>query len=182
MANNKKRPLSRLLKGLCYLISLLLAAGVCSLGILMLTGHFEGLSQPEAVGAAPLHAGQTENVPALQETFGLPLPHLPGYPMRGQALNVNYNGHNVRKAILQYDGFTITCVQPAFAAPLLLHSELSLSMEGEHTVAGLPAALAEGDNTFCFYFSTEEAAFSLFAPNATRDTFLALAEMIALTK
>lgn len=180
MAKNK-RP-RRILRGLMYLLSLLVAAALCYVGVLMLTGHFDGLSQPEAATVSPLDAGQTTNVSALASAFGAPVPCLPGYAMQGQALNTLYNGRTVRKAILQYDGFTITCVQPAFASPLLLNSRLSLSMETDLTVAGLPAALAENGDARCLYFSTDTAAYSLYAPSAGRDTFLALAAKITLSE
>lgn len=178
----KKNGPRRIFRGIVYLAGLLVAAALCFVGVLMLTGHFEGLDQPEALGVQPLKAGQTTDANALADVFGAPVPTLPGYAMRGQALNVTYNGRTVRKAILQYDGFTITCVQPAFAAPLLLNNRLSLSLEEGVTVAGLPAALAEKDNAFCLYFNTDDAAYSLWAPQAERDSFLSLAGRITFTK
>lgn len=181
MAKNKGF-FRRFFAGTWYLIGLIIAAVLCFLGVLMLTGHFEGLNQPETVGTAPLNPGQTQDVAALSESFGLPLPTLPGYSMHGQALNVSYNGRNVRQAILQYDGFTITCVQPAFAAPLLLRSDLSLSLEEGITVDGLPAALSEKDTAFCLYFNTDDAAYSIFAPAAEKESFLQLAEKIVFTE
>ncbi len=178
MATQKKK--GRLIRNLFYFLSLLVTAGVCYIAILMLSGQFEdGLTHPPAEDAALLQPGQTVRFADLQETFGAPLPQLPGYPMQGQALNVPYNGKSVRKAVQQYEGFTLSAVQPAFASPLLLHPELSLSMETDYSVAGLPAALAEGENEYCFYFSTEEAAYSLHAQNMDRENFLALAALIS---
>lgn len=181
MANNKGF-FRRFLSGTAYGAGLVIAAVICFLGILLLTGHFEGLSQPEAVGADPLNPGQTTDVRALAETFGQEVPALNGYPMHGQALNTTYNGRNVRMAILQYDGFTVTCVQPAFAAPLLMKNQLSLSLEEGFSVDGLPAVMAEKNGAYCLYFNTDHAAYSLFAPAADEDSFLQLAQKIEMTK
>ena len=176
----KQKKMGRLIRNLFYFLGLLASAGVCYIALLMLSGQFEdGLTHPPAVGTALLQPGQTTDFAALEENFGAPLPKLPGYPMQGQALNVPYNGKSVRKAVQQYEGFTLSAVQPAFASPLLLHPELSLSMETDYSVAGLPAALAEGENEYCFYFSTEEAAYSLHAQNMDRKNFLSLAALIS---
>lgn len=165
---------------LLKLLGLTAAAAVCFVAVLMLSGQFEdGRTQPPAQGAAPLQAGQTVDFAALQDAFGASLPCLPGQPMQGLLSNVHYNGHNVRRAVQQYEGFTITALQPSFAAPLLMQGQLSLSLEGELTVAGLPAALAEGENEYCFYFSTEEAAYSLHAAGIDKENFLSLAALIA---
>lgn len=175
--------IKRFFKNLGFLLGLLIAAGLCYIALLLLSGQFrEGRTQPPAEGVSFLQPGQTADLSALQKAFGAPLPCLPGYPMQGAAANETYNGHHVRKASLQYDGFIITCVQPAFASPLLLHPELSLSLETQFTVAGLPAALAEGGNALCFYFSTDTAAYSLYAPEASRESFLSLAERIDFFK
>lgn len=178
MITQKKK--GRLIRNLFYFLGLLAAAGLCYIAIIMLSGQFEdGLSHPPAEGAALLQPGQTQSFSALEETFGAPLPTLPGYPMQGQALNKNYNGKSVRMAVQQYSGFTLSAVQPAFASPLLLQSHLALSMETDHSVAGLPAALAEGENEYCFYFSTDEAAYSLHAAGIDKENFLALAALIS---
>lgn len=178
MARQKKK--RKIIRNLFYFLGLLLAAAVCYVAIVMLSGQFEDSRPPEAAqSVSPLQPGQTIRLEELENTFGAPLPHLPGYAMQGQATNAAYNGHAVRKAVQQYEGFTLSAVQPAFASPLLLHPELSLSMETDYSVAGLPAALAEGENEYCFYFSTEEAAYSLHAQNMDRENFLALAALIA---
>lgn len=177
MAKQKKK--RRLIPNLFYFLGLLIAAAICYIAIVMLSGQFEdSLTHPPAESAAPLQPGQTSSLTELEETFGAPLPHLPGYPMQGQALNKNYNGNVVRMATQQYNGFTLTAVQPAFASPLLLQPQLSLCLETDFSVAGLPAALAEGKNEFCFYFNTDEAAYALHATQTDRENFLALAERI----
>ena len=176
----KKKIIGPLLRNLFYFLGLLAIAGICYVAVIMLSSQFEdGLTQPPAESVQPLQPGQTQSISVLQETFGAPLLHLPRYPMQGQALNATYNGKSVRKAVQQYEGFTLSAVQPAFASPLLLHPELSLSMETEYSVAGLPAALAEGENEYCFYFSTEEAAYSLHAAGIDKENFLSLAALIA---
>lgn len=172
----------RLLSGTVYAVGLTAAAVICFLLVLLLTGQFEGLSQPDAVGTDPLNPGQTTDAHALADIFGQEIPVLPGYPMHGQALNTSYNGRNVRMAILQYDGFTVTCVQPAFAAPLLVKNQLSLSLKEGFAVDGLPAVMAEKDGAYCLYFNTDHAAYSLFAPAADEDSFLQLAQKIKLIK
>lgn len=181
MSNNQKG--RNLWKNFFYLLGLLLAAAICYLSILMISGQFsESRSLPEADGIAPLQAGQSADIAALQEAFGAPLPWLEGYRFQGQAANVTFNGLNVRKITQLYEGFTLTSLRPAFASPLLLHGDLALSMETDFTVAGLPAALASKGTSHCLYFQTDDAAYSLYAENASRESFLALAERIAFAK
>lgn len=173
--------MKRFLKNMGFFFGLLMAAALCYVALVMLTGQFEETKvSPAPQGIDPLQPGQTADFAALQQAFGAPLPQLPGYAMQGKAVNETYQGKNVRMACLEYDGFVLTAVRPAYAAPLLLHEELSLSLEGDVSVAGLPAALAEGEGARCLYFSTEEAAYSLYAPNAGRESILALAERILL--
>lgn len=176
MARNKG--FSSFLKGLFTLITLLAMAALCYVGIVMLTGQFDGMPAYEPQGAAVLQPGQTGDHAALERIFGYPLPSPGQYPMQGQAANVPFNGQNARRAVQQYEGFTITAVAPAHAAPLLLESRLSLSTEEGLTLCGYPAVLSADGTAYCLYFSTEDAAYALYAPKTSRESFLSLAEKI----
>ena len=128
--------------------------------------------QPAAMNSAEALAG----------LFGAPLPYLPGYAMTGQGDNVDYEGINARIVTLQYSGVTVSAVRPASAAPLLLRGELSVSLRGDLSYLHLPAVLAEKGNARCVYFSSTDAAYSVYAPQATEEDFFAMLEKLQWTE
>ena len=118
---------------------------------------------------------------ALSELFGEPLPSLPGYAKPGEGTNADYEGTNARIATLRYSGVTISAVRPA-AAPLLLRGELSVTLRGDLSVLSLPAMLAEKGNARCVYFSSTDAAYSVYAPQAGEEDFFAMLEKLQWTE
>ena len=119
---------------------------------------------------------------ALSELFGAPLLSLPGYAMTGEGTNADYEGTNARIATLRYSGVTISAVRPAAAAPLLLRGELSVNLRGDLSVLNLPAMLAEKGNARCVYFSSTDAAYSVYAPQAGEEDFFAMLEKLQWTE
>ena len=122
------------------------------------------------------------DAPALAGLFGAPLPCLPGYAMRGQGDNADYEGSTARVAALQYSGVTVSAVRPASAAPLLLHEELSVQLRTGLSVLNLPAVLAEMGNARCVYFSSTDAAYSIYAPQADAQDFFNILESLKWTE
>ena len=150
------------------------------------------LQIPDADSGLDTAAAEPETIPrmqpaamnsaqALSELFGAPLPYLPGYAMAGQGDNVDYEGANTRLVTLQYPGVTITALRPAAAAPLLLHGELSVNLRGDLSVFNLPAMLAEKGNARCVYFSSTDAAYSVYAPQAGEEDFFSMLEKLQWT-
>ena len=133
------------------------------------TDSYVGAEEPEPV--TRMQPAAMNDAQALAGLFGAPLPYLPGYAMRGQGDNANYEGSVARIATLQYSGVTITAVRPASAAPLLLHEDLSVSMRSDLSILHLPAVLAGKGNARCVYFSGADAAYSVYAPQAGEQDF-----------
>lgn len=129
----------------------------------------------------PMQAGSSADAQALSALFGARLPVLPGFAPQGQAVNLNRNGETVRKVTLSYDGFTVTAVRPADAAPMLLRAGLTLSADGDAAALGLPAALAVRGDARCAYFSDDMAAYSVYAPAADAETFAQLLSRLEWT-
>ena len=122
------------------------------------------------------------DAPALAGLFGAPLPCLPGYAMRGQGDNTNYEGSIARIATLQYSGVTISAVRPAAAAPLLLHEDLSVAMRSGLSILHTPAVQAEKGNARCVYFSTADASYSVYAPQAGEEDFFHMLDSLEWTE
>ena len=114
--------------------------------------------------------------------LGAPLPQFSGHTPAGEARNTRHDGQTVRQVTLTYPGLVITAVRPASAAPLLLRNELSIQSRSDLTVMNLPATLAGKGSSHCLYFSSEFAAYSLYAPNATEEEFLSLLRQITQVK
>ena len=131
---------------------------------------------------APLSRMQSasmSDLTTLAQLFGAPLPTIPGYFAQGEGANALYDGQNARVATLRYEGVTVTAVRPASAAPLLLRQELSVSLRNDLTVLNLPAVLAEKGGAYCLYFSSEDAAYAIYAPRAQEQDLLSLADRLA---
>ncbi len=119
----------------------------------------------------PVETGDAGDLASL---FGAPLPMLPGLSPWGKAGNTSHDGLNVRAAVLQYEGLTVTAVRPASAASLLLRGELSVSMKNDLTVLNHPAVLAGKGGAHCVYFTSESAAYSIYTPQADEADYLAV--------
>lgn len=130
----------------------------------------------------PLQAGSSTDARTLSGLFGARLPVLPGYALQGQAVNVKRNGETVRKVTLSYDGFTVTAVRPADAAPLLLRGEMELSARDDVTLLGKPAVLAQRGGAYCLYCSDGEASYCIYAPQADEETFFQLLSRLQWTE
>ena len=112
----------------------------------------------------------TMNQPtALAQVFEAPLPILPGYAATGEADNAQYDGQLARIATLRYDGLTISAVRPAAAAPLIRQNGLSVT--GSTVALNQPAVVARNGDSFCLYLTTDDAAYAIFAPEATEEQF-----------
>lgn len=171
--------LRRLLGGLVSLgLALILMAVIYLAAILLKTPEAEKESawvvEEEQAPVSRMQPATMSDAKALSELFGAPLPVLPGYPQSGTGENAAHDGQLARVATLHYEGFTVTAVRPASAAPLLLHGELAVRLRSDLTVMNLPAVLASRGNAYCAYFSSEAAAYAVYAPEVAEEAFLAL--------
>lgn len=178
----KPHRLARFLGGLT--LALLVMAAVYLAAVLLQSPEENlGAVGTEAPGpeVSRMQSAAMEDPQALSRLFEASLPVLPGYACRGEAGNESWDGKTARIATLAYEGFTVTAVQPASAAPLLLRPDLETSLQSGITVLGLPAMLAERETQKCLYFSNETAAYALYAPNAESEDFFALAQRLQWT-
>lgn len=183
--SKKGNKLSRGIRGLIFGITALLIAAVLYVGAVLLESPEARQDDSWAVVddeeiVSPLQAASMNDVSALARHFGAPLPAFPGVIPQGEARNVIHDGKTVRKVTLKYNGVEITALRPASAAPLLLQSDLSISLRSNITAVNLPAVLAEGKGRYCLYFSSNQAAYSLSAPAESTEAFLQLAQQLRI--
>lgn len=169
----------RFLSGLGGLILVLIAAGMIYVAaVLLQTPEAE---KQDAYAAAPtrapvtrMQAAQMDDAGQLARMFEGRLPVIPSLTPRGRGENATHDGAAARLVTLIYNGVTISAVQPATAAPLLLHGDLDISTRSDLTALNLPAVLASRGDAYCLYFSDENAAYAVYAPQASEADFLAL--------
>lgn len=176
-----------IMKKVFAVIGTLLAMAVIYLVAVMLHNPADSKAgsfvvEDEAETISRMQPAQIDNAENLAAQFGAPLPVVPSLKVRGQAGNTTHDGRNVRVATLQYDGLVITAVRPASAAPLLLRSELSVSMVSSLTVLNHPAVLATKGGAKCVYFSNESAAYSVYTPQAEEEAFMEVLKRMTWAK
>lgn len=179
----EKSSIRRLLAGLASLVLVLILIAVIYLAAVLLEipgaePEESWVVEEEAQPLTRMQAANMHDAQALAQLFGAPLPALSGYSPAGEGRNTTHDGHLARQVTLQYDGFMVTAVRPASAAPLLLRPELSISLRSDLTVMNLPAVLASREGAYCAYFSCDTAAYSIYAPAAQEEDFLNLLSKI----
>ena len=161
---------------------ILIIAVVYGIAILLHSPDIEPEKKEAAEIVTPMQAGASTDVRALSALFGARLPYLPDYAMNGQAANLVWGGQTVRKVTLTYNGFTVSAVRPANAASVLLRKELTVTARDDLTLLGMPVLLAGKGAAYCAYFSDEQAAYSVYAPDADEETFLQLLNKLKMTE
>ena len=131
----------------------------------------------------PVSPLSTGNAQALARAFSHPLPALPSQSFQGEIRSVPFEGKNALMVTLQYPAFTLTCVQPALAAPLLLKEGLTpTSVRIDNTdgfsVLSMPAIYLKSDTAHCFYFSDESAAYALYTDQTDLSTLVYFASAL----
>lgn len=179
MGENQKSKFGKLVRRLLVIALVFLLMSLIYVGavLLQLPGNADEGSfvvEEENAPITRMQAAQMNDAQALAGLFGAPLPMLPGVTPEGQGGNATHDGANVRVAALRYEGLTVTAVRPASAAPLLLHGDLSVSLRSDLTVLNLPAVLANKGDRQCVYLTGENAAYSIYAPQATEEEFLSV--------
>ena len=169
----------RLFKSIFAVSGTVLIMGIIYLAAILLQAPTDGTAGSFVVDdgqdtVSRMQPAETGDPGSLASLFGAPLPMLPGLTSRGQAGNTSHDGLNVRVAVLQYEGLTVTAVRPASAASLLLRDKLSVSLMSDLTVLNHPAVLASRGGAHCVYFTNESAAYSIYTPQADEADFLAV--------
>ncbi len=129
---------------------------------------------------SPLSSG---NAQALSRAFSHPLPVYPDHPFDGNIRSVPFEGKNALLATLVYPSFTISCVQPAPAAPLLLRDRLApasvrIDNQDGFSILSMPAIYMKGENAHCFFFSDESAAYTLYTDQTDLSSLVTFASRL----
>ena len=164
--------LSLLLMGLVYCAAVLLQGPADAR-----EGSFVVEEEKEPV--TRMQPAKMNDAQALADLFGAPLPTLPGQSAEGEGANAVHDGETARVATLRYGDTVITAVRPASAAPLLLRSGLSVSLRTDITALNMPVMLTGRDRIFCAFMTGEDAAYSVYVPDATENDFVSLLSRLA---
>lgn len=127
-----------------------------------------------------VHAEESADYSTLSRLFDHPFPLLPRAAFIGSIRTTRYDDRNARVLVLQYSQLTLTCVQPASAAPMLLRDGLIVKslwsdQQRRYSILSMPVVYAENGSARCIYFSDESAAYSLYTPSLPLNEFLAAA-------
>ncbi len=174
------RPGRRFAGGLLFVLFSLLCALVLCLAAVMLHSFEDGggaalrardFEVTEDGGAARIQAGESSDIAILRSACGFALPYFPGQVMYGEAVNADCGGRNAVVVTMTYQsGAVIQAVKPRSAASLILREGLQVQMYEDLRIpftglsGGIGAMMCRGDGRACLYFSTEDAAYSIYAP------------------
>ncbi|MBQ8136336.1 MAG: hypothetical protein IJ174_02790 [Clostridia bacterium] len=148
------------------------------------TAEAYAVRDEEAV--APIIAGETGDIAQLREMAGFPLLYLANQRFFGEAANASYGGSIAKLITMRYQmGIVITAVAPARAAPLLKRSGLTLSSEAKtlNLQGNRRAAVCaeDGGKAACLYFTTDDAAYAIYAQGLSGDQLTALCNEYGLS-
>ena len=180
MAEAKKgKKVKRLLGRLFGALMALLAAALIYLALVILPSPAEQAVRDTAPSSTPapvgrMQAAAMDDALSMARMFEYRLPQVQGFSLRGEGVNTAHDGQDARLVTLRYEGFTLSAVRPASAAPLLLREGLDVSLRSDAVALSLPAVIAARGNAWCAYFSDENAAYSVYAPAAEEKTFFEL--------
>ncbi len=177
-----RTPGRRLLGHLAFVLFTLLAAALLILAALRLhpfdaakngrTGAASGFEvTEESDDTARIYPCESSDIGEIRKACGFPLPCFPGQGMYGEAYNVSWMGKNAVRVTMEYPGgVVIEAVRPAAAAALIKRDGMevrlyeSLRVPFAHSAAGPAALLCTGKGGSCMYYSTDSAAYSIYAP------------------
>ena len=125
----------------------------------------------------PVSYLSTGNAQALSRAFSHPLPVLPSQTMNGEIRSVSFEENSALMVTLRYSAFTLTCVQPALAAPLLFSSTLTpasvrIDDRDGFSILSMPAIYLKNEQAHCFYFSDDSAAYTLYSDQTDLSTLV----------
>lgn len=126
----------------------------------------------ESAGAARIRPGESGDIGEIRRECGFPLPYFPGQDMFGEMSNVPYDGKNAVRVTMTYrGGVVIEAVRPADAAFLIKREGLAVQLYeslrvpfGRISSSYISALMCSGEEGSCIFFSTEDAAYSIFGP------------------
>ena len=115
--------------------------------------------------------GESSDIGGIRAICGFPLPYFAGQMMYAEAGNVEYGGKNAVRVTMRYQsGMEIEAVRPPEAAPVIRRDGMEVMMYENLRVpfagmqGGIGAIMCRGKADSCLYFSTDDAAYSIYAP------------------
>ena len=126
----------------------------------------------ESAGADRIRPGESGDIGEIRRECGFALPYFPGQVMFGEMINVPYDGKNAVRVTMSYNGgVVIEAVRPAEAAYLIRREGLAVQLYeslrvpfGRVSSSYISALMCTGKEGSCIYFSTEDAAYSVYGP------------------
>lgn len=132
----------------------------------------------ENAGAARIQPGESGDIGEIRRKCGFPMPYFPGKVMFGEMANVPYDGKNAVRVTMTYSGgVVVEAVQPADAAFLIKREGLEVRLYeslrvpfGRISSSNISALMCCGEKGSCIYFSTGDAAYSIYYEKADGET------------
>ena len=140
-------------------------------------------SAVEAEFPEPVPFLSTGNPLALSRAFSMPVPAAFGQTFEGEIRSVPFEGNTAVMVTMRYPSFTISCVQPALASPLLLKPGLTpasvrIDNQDGFSILSMPAMYLKGENAHCFFFSDDSAAYALYTDQADLSMLVSFASLL----
>ena len=131
----------------------------------------------------PVPSLSTGNALALAQAFSHPIPAFQGQAFQGEIRSVAFEGKTALMVTMDYPSFTLTCVQPALASPLLLKSGLTpasvrIDDQDGFSILSMPAIYLKGENAHCFCFSDDSAAYALYTDRTDLSSLVTFASSL----
>ena len=131
----------------------------------------------------PVPALSIGNALALSHAVSLPVPAVSGQPFQGDIRSVPFEGKTALLVTMRYPSFTLSCVQPALASPLLLRPGLTpasvrIDNQDGFSILSMPAIYLKGETAHCFFFSDDSAAYALYTDQTDLSSLVAFASML----
>ena len=128
----------------------------------------------------PVPSLSTGNAGALSHLFSLPLPVVPGQAFEGEIRSVSFEGKTALLVTMDYPDFTVSCVQPALASPLLLSPGLTpasvrIDDHDGFSILSMRSIYLKGENKHCFCFSDDSAAYAVTTDRTDLSSLVAFA-------
>ena len=140
-------------------------------------------SAVEAEFPDPVPFLSTGNPLALSHAFSQPVPTAFGQAFQGEIRSVPYEGKSAVLVTMEYPSFTLSCVQPALASPLLLKPGLTpasvrIDNQDGFLILSMPAIYLKCENAHCFFFSDDSAAYALYTDQADLSMLVSFASLL----
>lgn len=167
-----------MLRKLSVLFGLLLLAALF-FALPILGASETHVTSDESASLQSIGGVQSTNLDTLISAFGCDVPHDRAGGI-GVVEDVTLGSLNARILRWQREGgLVISAVRPAGAAQLIREDGLELDTQHMWTVGGAGLITATGERGSCAYYTTDDAAYSLYLAGADTDALLSALVMLS---